>query len=361
MRVLAVLLVAAAVVIGAWMLRGPGGCDKTLTFPAPAPLMSEPKVSAFRQVVFPTDQQGLLDKPRAGVFQPTASGNIQSALYGSVRTVQAGKGLAASFHEGIDIAPLRRDVRGMPADPVYAVASGRVGYLNRVAGNSNYGIYVVLLHDDPVGEVYTLYAHLASVEPAILSGTTVAAGTVLGRMGNTSTALIPASRGHLHFEIGLFTNARFGEWYRAQRLKPDHGLFNGYNMLALNPIEFFLEQRGGGDFSFASFLRGVPVAFELLAPVGHSLDYFRRYPGLWEGEKGTTGWVVLSCSENGTPLRGRAAEASEVRLVRSRQPVVLSANAEVLGRNGCHLVQRDGSRWRVGAKGTRWLEILTYP
>ncbi len=359
MRVLIVLIIAAAVVVGVWMLRGPGGCDNTRM--SPAPLLPEPKVSAFRQVVFPTDQQGILEEPRVGVFQPTASGSIQSALYGSVRTVKMGKGLASSFHEGIDIAPLRRDARGVPVDPVYAVASGRVGYVNRVAGNSNYGIYVVLLHDDPVGEVYTLYAHLASVEPAILSGATVTAGTVLGRMGSTSTAFIPASRTHLHFEIGLFTNARFGEWCRAQRLKPDHGLFNGYNMLALNPIEFFLAQRNGGDFSFKTFLREVPVAFELLTPMKHSLDYFRRYPALWEGKEGATGWVVLSCSENGTPLRGRAAEESEIRLARLRQPVVLSANAEVLGRNGCHLVQRDGSRWRVGAKGLRWLEILTYP
>jgi murein DD-endopeptidase MepM/ murein hydrolase activator NlpD len=360
MRVMIVIFIVAVVAVGVWMFRGtdePGGVPSA----QPAPEMPVPKVSAFRKVVFPTDQQGLLDEPRVGVFQPTASGNIQSALYGSVRTVKSGQGMASSFHEGIDIAPLQRDRRGLPMDKVYAVAEGRVGYVNRVAGNSNYGIYVVLVHDDPLGEVYTLYSHLAAVEPTIRSGVEVTAGMTLGRMGNTSSSAFPASRSHLHFEVGLLTNSRFGEWYRAQRLKPDHGLYNGFNMLALNPVEFFRAQKERDDFELKDFLGEIPVAFEVLVPVRHTCDYFRRYPALWEGVDGGAGWIVLSCSENGTPLKGRVASEAEKRKVGGRGPVVLTANAEVLGRNGCHLVQRDAARWRVGAKGVRWLEILTYP
>lgn len=358
MRVLFVLLTAAAVAVCVWMLRGRQGAEAPPATMAPA--LPEPRVSAFRKIVFPTDQQGLLEAPREGVFQPTASGNVQSALYGSVRTVGSGKGLASSFHEGIDIAPLRRDARGMPLDSVRVVADGKVGHVNREPGNSNYGNYVVILHDDPIGEVYTLYAHLAVVEPAIRPGVAAPMGTVLGRMGHTPASIIPSNRGHLHFEVGMMANARFGEWFRGQRLKPDHGNFNGQNLLALNPLEFLKAQQGQAEFEFGDFVKDVPVAFEVLVPMGRPCDYFRRYSGLWEGTVETAGWVVLSCSENGTPLRGRTATPEERRRAAGHQAVVLKVDDKVLGRNGCHLVQREGGGWRLGPKGQRWLEMLKY-
>lgn len=351
-----VVLVAAALA-GVWLLR-----DRSGRVPAgPAPSGPAPEASAFRTLVFPTDQAGLLQETGKGVFQATASGNPQSALYGSVRTVKSGKGLASSFHEGIDIAPLRRDARGLPLDRVYAVADGKVGYVNRQSGNSNYGIYVVVLHKDPVGEVYTLYAHLAAVDAAIRDGSVVRAGMVLGRMGNTPAATIPSVRSHLHFEAGLLMNARFGDWFRGRRLQPDHGMFNGLNMLALDPLALFRSQRRQDAFSVESFLREVPVAFEVLVPMKHRCDYFRRYPALWQGGEATGGWVVLACSENGTPLRGRAASELEIRANPSRKPAVLKVDEGVLGRNGCHLVRKEGASWKVGTKGERWLEILTYP
>lgn len=325
------------------------------------PVEPKPRDPVFHKVVFPTDQQDLLEEGRPGVFQPTASGNAASALYGSVRTVKSGKGLASSFHEGIDIAPLSRDRRGLPLDNVYAVAEGTVGHVNRVAGNSNYGLYVVLLHDDPMGRVYTLYAHLASVEPWVSAGAPVAVGAVLGRMGNTPAGIIPVSRSHLHFEVGLLMNASFGQWFRSQRMKPDHGVYNGMNLLALDPILFFQAQSERRGFVFRDFMEQIPVAFEVLVKAGQPLDYFRRYPSLWEGEGSTEGWMVLECSGNGTPLRGRAAGEDEIRRAGGRRAVILRADAGVLGRNGCHLVQRDGAGWRIGAKGQRWLEILTYP
>ena len=119
-------------------------------------------VSPFTHVVTPTAREKL-DPAIPGTFQPTAAGNLESALFGSVRTVKVGAHLFPSFHEGVDIAPLQRGARGMPLDEIHAVAAGTVGYINHVTGNSNYGKYIVLLHDDPIGRVYTLYAHLSVV------------------------------------------------------------------------------------------------------------------------------------------------------------------------------------------------------
>lgn len=328
--------------------------------PCSMPVTNMPPAAAlpFARVVTPTARERL-DPAIPGTFQPTAAGNPESALFGSVRTVSIGSHLYSSFHEGIDIAPLQRNARGLPLDEVRAVASGTVGYISRHPGNSNYGNYVVVLHDDPIGRVYTLYAHLAAIPAELHPGQAVEAGAILGIMGNTPAATIPLARAHVHFEVGVIGNGRFDEWFRAQRQKPDHGLYNGLNLFGFNPLVFFRVMGSGGD-TFQRLIEETPPAFELMIPAGKPLDYFRRYPELWKGEPFSGAWMVITASENGALLAGRAATPEEVRLAGSRKPVVLKADAAVLGRNGCRLVVNDGGHWRLGEKGAHWLEILEY-
>ncbi|NLB60415.1 MAG: M23 family metallopeptidase, partial [Lentisphaerae bacterium] len=142
--------------------------------PAPptscVPRIVEP--ASLQQMRYPTARDWLAGPERSAAFQPTASGRPESALYGSVRTVQLGRRWVASFHEGVDIAPLHRDRLGRPCDTIHAVAEGRVAYLNRLAGQSSYGKYVVLVHASSVGELYTLYAHLAHITPTLQTGQT---------------------------------------------------------------------------------------------------------------------------------------------------------------------------------------------
>jgi murein DD-endopeptidase MepM/ murein hydrolase activator NlpD len=359
MRLWALLIVVVLLGLGVWYGRDRVGCrseapvaDRTAP-PAPPP------ESAFRRIVFPTDRNEL-DPDVPGVFQPTVAGTVTSALYGSVRTVRLGSGLAASFHEGLDIAPLRRDARGRPLDAIRVIADGKVAHINRQPGNSNYGNYVVITHFDPLGEVYTLYAHLAAVAPDLRTGQQITAGTVLGLMGNTPTAIIPVARAHLHFEVGLILNSRFGAWFRGQRLKPDHGAFNGQNLQALNPQVFFAVQRDSSRFEFGEFLDKVPRAFNLMTSMAALPDYFRRYPSLWKGERFAGGWVVLSCAENGTILAGRQASEQEIRSRAGARNLVFDVEEEVLGRNGCRLIVRQNGRWVLGSKGERWQEILRY-
>lgn len=351
-----VALAALALAVWLWVLdtRRPGAAGVP-----PGAGESPRPVPVFTAGAYPTDRDRL-DPDVPGVFMPTASGRPESALYGSVRTTRKGQTFWAQFHEGIDIAPLRRDARGNALDEVRAVAAGSVGFVNRQPGNSNYGNYVVLMHADPLGPVYTLYAHLASVAPGLAAGQAVQRGQALGIMGRTPFANIPVERTHLHFEVGLVANARFGQWFRGQKLTPDHGMFNGMNLFALDPLKFFEARDEASEFWFADFVREVPVAYVVMIPAARGLDYFRRYPGLWQGPAYAGGWMVLSCSENGTPLSGRAATADEVGQARGATPRVLKADAAVLGRNGCRLVVQDNGRWRLGEKGQRWLEILAY-
>ena len=313
----------------------------------------------FSHIVTPTDRT-VLDPAIPGTFQPTAAGTIESALYGSVRTVKIGAHMFPSFHEGIDIAPLARTGRGVPLDNVHAVAAGTVGYINSKSGNSNYGNYVVLLHQESLGTVYTLYAHLAVISPELRVGQKVEPGGLLGTLGNTSSNPIPLTRAHLHFEVGLIGNERFGAWFRAQKLTPDHGLFNGQNLFALNPLEFFKSVDRLASTGFKGFVSGVPRAFTILIPLAHPMDYFRRYPGLWEGAPFQGGGLVIICSENGAILSGRSATPDEMQSAGSGKVAILNVDAKVLGRNGCRLVVEDRGRWRLSEKGTRWLEILQY-
>jgi murein DD-endopeptidase MepM/ murein hydrolase activator NlpD len=309
-------------------------------------------------VGFPTAQTNLVRTTDETVFMPTASGRIESAFYGSTRTGSSGY---ASFHEGIDIAPLSRDRRGRALDPVLAIADGSVAYVNRHSGNSNYGIYVVLEHADPVGTIYSLYAHLQSVEKRLHKGMPVTRGTPLGIMGNTPASIVPIVRSHLHLEVGMIRNRRFDDWASAKKIDNRHGRYHGWNLSGINPLDLYTATDPVRPFSMRDYLGSLPVAFELLIDAPRPLEYFSRHHELWMGTQPATGPLVLSVSEGGVVMAGRPASESErERLSSARGPVVLAADAAVLGRNGLRLVVQRNGQWEFGRSGPQWLEILTF-
>jgi len=325
----------------------------------PEPQVPPPLVINPIRMGYPTDRQDL----RVGnteAFMPTASGKPESALYGSVRTAKSGSGLISQFHEGVDIAPLARDAAHRPVDSIYAAAEGKVAYINRVPGNSSYGQFVVLLHNDPLGEVYTLYAHLAMTAPGLKEGDPVRRGSLLGLMGNTSTISIPLARAHLHFEVGVLINSRFDRWFRAQRLTPDHGLYNGQNLTGVNPLDVFAGCDSDGTFEFRDYLQHLSPAFELLLKTPKQLDYFTRYPTLWKGPPYDGRGIHLSISEGGALLAGRNLEPDEKTRLDRKRAVVARVDEAVLGRNGRHLIVHHGSSWDIGSNGRQWLDILCY-
>lgn len=346
--------------IGRWR----AGCQKQPYTEEPAAILEQevpPETPPpWAGLVYPTEQKELLNPGAPGVYQTTASGRPESALYGSTRTGSRGGRLAPTFHEGLDIAAMRRDAQGRPLDTVVSVAGGVVAHVNRFGGNSNYGIYVVVRHDDPMGRIYTLYAHLLSLAPGLQAGRAVKAGDVLGRMGNTSSSPIPMARGHLHFEIGLMLNGQFGSWFRAKKLKPDHGAYHGWNLLGLNPLDFLRFQREQPEASFLDFVATVPSAFDILLAVRRKPDYFDRYPALWSGEP-PGGAIVLACSENGVPLRGRAATATEREQLGKMKSKIIRVHEDILDRNGGRLLARRAGIWVLAEAGEQWREMLLYP
>ncbi len=346
---------AAAVI--AW---NPGAGSEPEAAPDAAAAPQPPPPTIWDRMVYPTDQEHLLEPERPGVYQPTASGNLDSAFYGSVRTSRQDGRLHPSFHKGIDIAAVSRDRRNRPRDPIYAVADGTVAYVNRTAGNSSYGLYLVLIHDDHVGPVYTLYSHLASFTEGLKKGRRVAAGDVLGVMGNTATYRIPLSRAHLHFEIGLVFNSRFARWARSRKIKNDHGDYNGWNLMPIDPLEFFRAGAENPRLDFQSHLQSIPAAFEAIVRVEKFPDFFRRYPSLWEGPRVGKGAIAISCCQYGIPLRGRAADPEETRLLEENLIRIASVDREILGDNGRGVISPRGGGWSLGRNGANWLSLLTY-
>ncbi|MEO0601851.1 MAG: M23 family metallopeptidase [Myxococcota bacterium] len=85
-------------------------------------------------------------------------------------------------HDGVDIAAPR-------GTPIRAARAGRVVRAESVGG---YGKLVVVDHG---GGLETRYAHCEAIDVTV--GTHVAAGEVLGRVGDTGRATGP----HLHFEV----------------------------------------------------------------------------------------------------------------------------------------------------------------
>ncbi len=344
------------------------------TRPAPAPVAGEMEletqpppapVSQLRALAFPIRragplEPGALDPETPGIFQPTASGRPESALYGSTRTGRRGKYLRATFHEGVDLAAGRRDRRGRPLDEIIAIADGQTAYINRIAGNSNYGKYVVLKHADPLGEIYSLYAHLAEIPSGVRAGRPVKAGQTIGRMGHTSSSPIPMPLAHLHLEIGLILNSRFRAWYRGQKLIPDHGNFHGWNLLGIDPLRVFAAQRQTPDFNLQCHLAKITPAFEAVMRTAALPDYFQRYAGLWHGAAFAPPAFTIVCSENGVPLAGRNADAGELAALGGRTGMVQNVNLAALGRNGARLIYQTDGRWELSQAGEKWRAMLLH-
>ena len=142
------------------------------------------------------------------------------------------------FHEGLDLFPVKRDGRGRAEDKVFSAMGGVVRHINPTSSHSAYGKYLVLEHTRLDPPLYSLYAHLASIEPDLKAGSPVKVAQVLGKMGNTASYRIPLDRSHLHFEIGLRLTDDFQGWYdkKPYKTRNRHGNYSGFNLVGIDPL-----------------------------------------------------------------------------------------------------------------------------
>lgn len=224
---------------------------------------------------WPTDNRAFFDGKKLEHFiQPTQSGRLVSGLWGCTRN--HGK----KFHAGVDMKSLHRDRRYVPQDCIFAALPGKVAYINTNPKNSVYGNYVVLEHFEPNLCFYTLYAHLASVEPTLKVGQSVEQSTLLGVMGCTGNVQ-GLYYAHVHFEVGLLvgTEQTFAHVGNIQKSKPkDPGTYEEWhasNLVSLDPLEFFRAKS-----NFTHFLKAQPIAFTLVVSTDKTPDFMKQNTAL---------------------------------------------------------------------------------
>ena len=224
------------------------------------------------------------------IFEGETSTPWEGGAWGLVRTpVRVGGAVHyRRFHEGIDIAPIKRDKAGNPLDLVMSVADGTVVHASDVAGRSNYGRYVVIAHPlDAAGHaVFSLYAHLSTI--SVKPGDAVRRGSVIGQMGFTGAG-ITRTRAHVHLEIGLLMSDRFEGWFRRFSGGTNyHGNFNGMNLIGLDVASFLTAHHRDPQLSITEFIRRSPAYFKVTIPREGSFDFAERHPWLAYGDLGQT-------------------------------------------------------------------------
>ena len=271
------------------------------------------------------------------------------------------------FHEGLDIRSIQRGARREPSDPVMAAADGTVAYLNQRVSTSNYGKYAVVRHSIEGMEIFTLYAHLSDFAPGLAPGKAVKAGDVIATMGRTSNTRerISLERAHVHFEINLLVTDRFPAWFKKEhpRLRDDHGIWNGMNMLGMDPREVLLEQQAqGAKFSVLKFVQSRPELCRVLIRDA-DFSFPKRYPMLVQPnpiaqKEGAAGYEVVF-NFSGLPMSLTPRAASEIKN-RTRYQL-LSVNAAEQQKNPCRrLVIRRGTRWELTNQGIAFLNLFTH-
>lgn len=307
-------------------------------------------------LVWPTPNTAFLqDQPLEDYLQPTASGRIESALYGCTRN--GGR----RFHEGVDLKSIERDRRGRSVDPIFAAMPGKVAHINHVAGNSSYGIYVVLQHEYEEVKFYTLYSHLSDVAEDLRVGKRVREGEVLGTMGATAGGYrIPQSRAHLHFEVGLRLTDDFGWWYNRKGFgsRNTHGSWNGMNLAGVDPMRFYRLSLDGQVDGLRDFLLREPVAVRVRVFDDSVPDLVRRSPGLLQGslDEPFVAWDI-DFNTHGVPVRFRTVSSEEAGGRRSGISVI-GLDSDRAFPTSRDLVKKDGDSWIIDDDLERPLELM---
>jgi murein DD-endopeptidase MepM/ murein hydrolase activator NlpD len=241
-------------------------------------------------------------------FEGVESTPWEGGAFGFVRGPQrlGGEVVYTSLHEGIDIAPLKRDAAGNPLDDILASAEGEVVHASREPGASNYGRYVVLEHKIEGSRVYTLYAHLSEI--SVQPGQRVAQGERIGRMGYSGSGL-NRERSHLHFEIAILLSENFQTWHnRHFSGSPNkHGLFNGLNLAGVDPATILLESAKNPDFRLGEHIRSREPFYKITLPAEAALSLIRRHPWLVpDGEPSAPPAWTVAFTQHGFPVEARA-------------------------------------------------------
>jgi len=289
--------------------------------------------------------------------QPTVSGNEESGLFGCVRSN------GTQFHEGLDIRPISRDRAGEATDKITAAMDGVVRHVSTTAGNSSYGRYIVIEHPDQAPAVYTLYAHLARIEPGVRAGQPVRRGDIIGTMGRSAGGYsIPKDRAHLHFEIGFVATQNFSSWFAWRKFGSpnEHGIYNGMNLMGIDPLDFLREWRRKRVDNVQEYLDRLRSVVRVRVATTRTPDFITRYPSLLRKPVSglVAGWEV-ECNATGLPFAWTPLTAAELGGQRTGTAKIVSVDAALLRAGRCKsLVKTSRGTHTPGPDLTTMLQLV---
>jgi hypothetical protein len=319
-------------------------------------------LQAAEKFVLPTPNRAIFSPGReAEYYAPTPGRTWEAGAFGCVRTG------GNQLHEGLDILHTKRDKRGEPLDEIYASAAGRVAYVNRQAGLSNYGRYIVLHHQIEGIPVYTSYAHLSEIADGLQAGSSVRQGQVIGIMGRSTNTRTPIGkdRAHLHFELCLRLNDRYSAWHTAtlKGQRNDHGNWNGRSFVGIDPGFLFKQQRSlGAKFSLLDSIRTQRELCRVLVRDA-SFPWLRDYTPLVRrnpkaDKEGVAGYEIVF---NGFGLPYQLTPRSKGEMGSGPRIQLLSVNDSEQSANPCKkMVVKRAGKWQLTASGTQMIELLIY-
>lgn len=288
-------------------------------------------------------------------FEGETSKPWEGGSFGYVRSPirVSGQVVMTRFHEGIDIAPVKRDKAGNPLDLVMSIADGTVVHTSKIAGRSNYGNYVVVEHLWENSKVCSLYAHLAeiTVEP----GDVVKMGSVLGRMGYTGVGL-NRTRAHVHLELGLLQSMAYEGWHKQNFGSANyHGNYNGMNIAGVDVAAFFLEHQKNPDLLFSEFLQSRPIQFKVAVPAGaREPEFLSRYPWMRRpGPENPSSWEIGFAGTGHAISFTPSARVVEEPVVTHLRPAEISQRWLTRG-----LLQGEGNKVSLSAGGKSMLALV---
>lgn len=288
-------------------------------------------------------------------FEQEVSNPWEGGQYGYVRgPVRVGANVAfMHFHEGMDVAPIKRDEKGEPLDEVRSISDGEVVHVSDNPHASNYGRYIVVKHDWGFGPFYSLYAHLS--KSLATEGQKVEPGTPIAIMGHTGVG-IDKPRSHTHVEINMMMNLHYGGGVEGvvKGSATGHGIYNGLNLTGFDISGLLLMNRKDPSKTVLDFIRTIPVEFKVLVPRKGDVELLGLYPWLGvETETPSPSWEI-SLSDDGLPLQFKPSQQAvphaTVTWVREEaMPYSYHTRGYVTG---------SGSRMSLTSSGVHYMELI---
>ena len=311
----------------------------------------------------PTNNRDVLDPNTfTNYFVPTVVGTWKSGTFGSVRSSRL------QIHEGWDIRSKNRDKKGEATDPILCVADGTVAYISSQPGNSNYGRYIVVKHNISGIDVYTLYAHLASIGTGIKVGSKIVAGTHLGIMGRSSNSpsRISKERAHLHFEICLLLNPYFEQWFRLNYPKDQvsHEIYNGWNLAGIDPLIVYKTQAIEGEkFDFVKLVKNQTKLCEVLIKE-KNFPFALKYPQFVTNTNNLKAEQIVAYKVvfnfNGLPISLTPCSANEIGKTKEKY-TLLSVNEKEQEHNPARgFLTKSSGKWRITNKFKTYLDQISW-